>query len=208
VISWGQDEGYYVLVTSDQLATSSPSPPFTYPGTMEPPFTYPGAPELLLFHNWYKTLHGHFATFVCVFGIVANVLNIIVLTRKNMISPTNCLLTGLAVSDGLTMAAYLPFALRFYVLYGTEFNPETSTLAAARFTLFYACFSVVVHTVSIWITVLLAVFRYDNYRSSGASLKKCAPLLLKNVTTNNHLHNRQADTSSNQPQLILCVSPI
>ena len=40
----------------------------------------------------------------------------------NMISSTNCILTGLAVSDGLTMAAYLPFALRFYVLYGLDWN--------------------------------------------------------------------------------------
>ena len=77
-----------------------------------------------------------------------------------MISATNCILTGLAVSDGLTMVAYLPFALRFYVLYGTDPTPERNTLGAIRFMLFYACFSVVVHTVSIWLTVTLAVFRY------------------------------------------------
>ena len=36
---------------------------------------------------------------------------------------------------------------------------EGSTLEAAQFLLVYACFSVVVHTVAIWLTVLLAVFR-------------------------------------------------
>lgn len=64
---------------------------------------------------WYRQYHGYLATVVCILGIIANLLNIVVLTRKNMISATNCILTGLAVSDGLTMVAYLPFALRFYV---------------------------------------------------------------------------------------------
>jgi hypothetical protein len=123
-------------------------------------FSYAGAIELLAVHNWYQRYHGYLATAVCTFGIVANTLNIVVLTRRNMVSATNCLLTGLAVSDGLTMAIYLPFALRFYVIYGVESNPERNSLAAMRFMWFYACFSVVVHSVSIWLTVVLAVFRY------------------------------------------------
>ena len=123
-------------------------------------YHYAGATELETFHLWYKEIHGYLAVIVCIFGIIANILNIVVLTRKNMISATNCILTGLAVSDGLTMVAYLPFALRFYCLYGTEPTPERNTLSAIRFMLFYACFSVVVHTVSIWLTVTLAVFRY------------------------------------------------
>lgn len=123
-------------------------------------FYYPGAKGLQDFGDWYKDYHGYLATVVCAFGILANILNIVVLTRKNMISATNCILTGLAISDGLTMVAYLPFALRFYVLYGVAPSPERNTLGAVRFMLFYACFSVVVHTVSIWLTVTLAVFRY------------------------------------------------
>lgn len=125
-----------------------------------PEVVYAGREGLLAFHDAYKNYHGYIAAIVCIFGIIANILNIVVLTRKNMISATNCILTGLAVSDGLTMVAYLPFALRFYCLYGTEVTPERNTLGAIRFLLFYACFSVVVHTVSIWLTVTLAVFRY------------------------------------------------
>ena len=121
---------------------------------------YAGAHGLETFSLWYRNYHGYLATVVCAFGILANILNIVVLTRKNMISATNCILTGLAVSDGLTMVAYMPFALRFYVLYGTDPTPERNTLGAIRFMLFYACFSVVVHTVSIWLTVTLATFRY------------------------------------------------
>ena len=128
--------------------------------TSEELYHYAGADKLAAFNLFYKPYHGYIATIVCILGIIANMLNIVVLTRRNMISATNCILTGLAVSDGLTLVAYLPFALRFYCLYGTEVSPERNTLGAIRFMLFYACFSVVVHTVSIWLTVTLTVFRY------------------------------------------------
>ena len=123
-------------------------------------YHYAGAAELYKFHLCYKEIHGYLAVAICAFGIIANIMNIVVLTRRNIISATNCILTGLAVSDGLTMVAYLPYALRFYCLYGTDPSPERNTLSAVRFMLFHACFSVVVHTISIWLTVTLAIFCY------------------------------------------------
>jgi len=111
-------------------------------------------------HDWYRIYHGYLATVVCALGIVANGVNIVVLTRRSMLSAINCILTALAVSDGLTMVAYLPFALRFYVLYGVEPTLERNKQSAVRFLLFYAGFSVVVHTTSIWLTVVMATFRY------------------------------------------------
>lgn len=135
-------------------------------------YHYPGGEALAAFYFRYQPIHGYSASFVCAFGIVANILNIIVLTRKNMISSTNCILSGLAVSDGLTMAAYLPYALHFYCFYGVQDSPQRNSIASAHFLLFYACFSVVVHTVSIWLTVTLAIFRYIFVRHvhSGAFL--------------------------------------
>lgn len=117
-------------------------------------------PELKLFEVWYKPIHGYLAAIVCVFGVIANVLNIIVLTRKNMQSSTNVLLTGLAISDGLTMVAYFPWSLIMYVIHGTEVNVDRDTYLCAEFQLGYAIFSVIIHSVSIWLTVTLAVFRY------------------------------------------------
>ena len=155
------------LTTGQWLIYDNATPPYLYEllnatstNDTDVEDHYPGAEALKAFNQWYRPYHGYLAAFVCVFGIVANILNIIVLTRKNMISATNCILTGLAVSDGLTMVSYLPFALHFYVLYGNEPTLERNTLPAARYMLFFACFSVVVHTVSIWLTVTLAVFRY------------------------------------------------
>jgi len=154
-MSWSEDSHYADMPADDAAMTIS-----TTEAATGREYVYPGARELAVFHDWYQQYHGYLASIVCVLGIIANALNIVVLTRRNMISATNCILTGLAVSDGLTMAAYLPFALWFYVLYGTEATPTRNSLPAVRFMLFFACFSVVVHTVSIWLTVVLAVFRY------------------------------------------------
>lgn len=115
---------------------------------------------LKYYSEWYTGIHGYVAAIICILGVLANILNIIVLTRKNMISPANIILTGLAISDGLTMAIYFPFALHQYVIYGTETSEARNTLSAARFLFAYAICSVVVHSISIWLTVTLALFRY------------------------------------------------
>jgi hypothetical protein len=46
-------------------------------------------PELKQFEYFYKPIHGYLAACVCVFGVLANILNIVVLTRKNMLTSTN-----------------------------------------------------------------------------------------------------------------------
>ena len=124
---------------------------------------------------------------------------------RTMASATNAILTGLAVADGLTMVAYLPFALRFYVLYGTETSPERNSLTAVQFMLFYACFSVVVHTVSIWLTVVLAVFRYTiiRYPARGAELCSLPRARLAVVLTVStcpaHRHFRMSSHLAHRP---------
>lgn len=130
-------------------------------------------PELKKFESWYKPIHGYLAAIVCVFGVVANILNIVVLTRKNMQTSTNVILTGLAISDGLTMAAYFPWALIMYIIYGTDISPERDTLTTARFQMGYAIFSVIVHSISIWLTVTLAVFRYIFIRFPRRGARYC-----------------------------------
>ncbi|KAK6175061.1 hypothetical protein SNE40_013599 [Patella caerulea] len=127
-------------------------------------------PALVEWQMWYQPIHGYAAPIVCIFGVVANILNIVVLTRKNMLSPTNVILTGLAISDGLTMAAYFPYAIMMYHVYQTSPAP----LSFARFVLFYAIFSVIVHSISIWLTVSLALFRYIFIQCPRQGTKLCS----------------------------------
>ncbi|XP_023220826.1 sex peptide receptor-like [Centruroides sculpturatus] len=112
-----------------------------------------------IFRNNYTAVHGYLSLIVCVFGISANILNIVVLTRKSMISPTNAILTGLAVADMLVMFSYLPFAIHNYIRTDLP-KAEKYSYGWAVFTLFHAHFTVVFHTISIWLTVTVAIWRY------------------------------------------------
>jgi len=87
---------------------------------------YPGLQE---FSRRYADIHGYIAAVVCIWGVIANLANIVVLTRRKMITPTNVILTWLAVADLLTMAIFLPFAVHFYVLRDRRL-PFPSTLSA------------------------------------------------------------------------------
>ncbi|XP_041369865.1 sex peptide receptor-like [Gigantopelta aegis] len=109
----------------------------------------------------YANYHGYFSATVCVFGIIANIANVLVLTRKNMISPTNTILMWLAVADLLTMLSYLPFSIHFYILKIPSF-PTFTTMSFVWicFLMFHASFSIICHTVAIWLTIALAIFRY------------------------------------------------
>ena len=127
-----------------------------------------GTRGLYNFSRRYARYHGYASICVCAFGVMCNVFNIVVLTRKNMISSTNIILTGLAVSDTLTMLSYVPFALQFYVIHGLKPNRFRNSHAAISFMLFHVQFTVTTHTISILLGVLLAIFRYAYIRENGS----------------------------------------
>lgn len=57
---------------------------------------------------------------ICIFGTIANILNIIVLTRKDMSkTPINTILKWLAVADMFLMIEYIPFSIYMYIFPGT-----------------------------------------------------------------------------------------
>lgn len=115
------------------------------------------------FSESYRKIHGYIAVAVCLFGVLSNCANIIVLTRKNMASSTNTLLLWLAVCDLLKMTDYLLFAVHFYVMEPADpsrFAFSSSKFSWIVFLLFHANFSIVCHTTTIWLTIALAIFRY------------------------------------------------
>lgn len=121
---------------------------------------------LTKFSDWYTSWHGYISLVVCLFGIITNVFNIIVLTRKHMNTPINRVLTWLAVSDILTMVSYVPFAWHFYcVSPSADTSKAKNSLAWMRFLLFYINFSATSHTVSIWLVVVLSVMRFSHIQS-------------------------------------------
>lgn len=110
------------------------------------------------FRESYKPVHGCMSLVVCVFGSVANVINMVVLTRRSMVSPTNAILTGLAVTDLLVMVEYIPYTMQY--VWQWESRTEMFKWGWAVFILIHANLSQVFHTISIGLTVTLAVWRY------------------------------------------------
>lgn len=114
---------------------------------------------LAQFQRKYIMYHGYLTLAFCIFGITSNILNIIVLTRRKMISPTNAILSGIAVADMLVMFSYLPYTFHNYIR--MEINDiERFSYSWTLFTLFHSLFTVVCHTISTWLTVTVAIWRF------------------------------------------------
>ncbi|XP_015587435.1 sex peptide receptor isoform X1 [Cephus cinctus] len=124
----------------------------------------------------YKVYHGYVALMVCIFGTVANMLNIVVLTRKDMATaPINRILTGLAMADMLVMVEYVPFAAYRYI---ASQDHKIFPFRWAVFILFHMHFTQVLHTISIGLTLTLAVWRYiairfPQHNHSWCSASRC-----------------------------------
>ncbi|XP_076234851.1 G-protein coupled receptor dmsr-1 [Calliopsis andreniformis] len=114
----------------------------------------------------YKNYHGYVALMVCVFGTLANMLNIVVLTRKEMLlgktMPIHRILTGLAMADMLVMLDYIPFAICTYIVFSKR---QIFPYGWAVVVLFHMHFTQLLHTMSIAITLTLAIWRYIAIRS-------------------------------------------
>lgn len=109
------------------------------------------------FHNAYKDVYGYICILVCVFGSLTNIINICVLTSKEMRWPTNFILTGLAVADLFVMIDYIPFVI--YINF-TSKDVNYYLYGKALFLMFHALFTQICHFISCTLTVLLAVWRY------------------------------------------------
>ncbi|KAK2583470.1 hypothetical protein KPH14_009439 [Odynerus spinipes] len=148
----------------------------------ETPTTFQRAPcycndTVRNFATIYKTYHGYVALMVCIFGTFANMLNIVVLTHKDMmITPINKILTALAFADMLVMLEYIPFAVYIYFVL-----PERQIFPYgwAVFVLFHMHFTQVFHTISIALTLTLAVWRYIAIRFPRYSHAWCTPVRCK-----------------------------
>ena len=144
--------------------------------------------------------HGHLAMAVCILGILFNLANILVLTHKDMrLNPINMILTGIAIADCLVMIEYIPFTIHMYLLKDSErsqeervnvllsFVPQLNksifqySKAWGYFLLFHTNFSIMIHTVSIWLTLSLAIWRFIMIKFSTQAVSLCSLLRCRAV---------------------------
>ncbi|KAK4470947.1 hypothetical protein MN116_006453 [Schistosoma mekongi] len=118
---------------------------------------------LIKFGTEFSKIHGPLSLAVCTFGIPANLLNIIVLTRPELAqTATNHLLLWLAVADLLLMVLYAPCLYHFYIIHPHPMkNPifTPSKLWIIYQEIVVSC-ALLFHSLALWLAVLLALFRY------------------------------------------------
>lgn len=116
-------------------------------------------PSLQKFDQHYKTIHAYLSLSICFLGICTNSLNVVVLTHSHMRSPTNLLLTSIAIADSATMIAYV--AKDVYLHFITSPDPVSAPhgRAGIYFMLITNFTAIAAHIFSTIMTVLLAVFR-------------------------------------------------
>ncbi|XP_060070328.1 sex peptide receptor-related protein 2-like [Ylistrum balloti] len=90
---------------------------------------------------------------ICVSGIVGIILTVMVLSRKNMCTSTNCYLTSLSIAD-LGFLVILSTKFLEYRIVGYQFHV---------FDIYFTYAQIFLHTfllASVWLTVMLAIERY------------------------------------------------
>lgn len=116
-----------------------------------------------LIHAAYTPVHGYLSLVICIMGVIANTCNVIVLTRKQMLTPSNIILTGLAITDLLVMVEYIPYSIITYI---TDFPTDPpapqkyKALWRAAYVIFHTHYHFVMHSISGWLHVLLAFWRF------------------------------------------------
>ncbi|KAH8371922.1 hypothetical protein KR093_009289, partial [Drosophila rubida] len=122
----------------------------------------------------YNGIHGYVSLLICIFGTIANILNIMVLTRKEMAkAPINNILKWLAVADMFVMLEYIPYTTYQYIY--MKPGEKDLSYSWAVYILVHMHFTQILHTISIGLTVTLAVWRYVAIRHPNGS---CANFLL------------------------------
>ncbi|KAE9550779.1 hypothetical protein FO519_006010 [Halicephalobus sp. NKZ332] len=122
---------------------------------------------LLEVHKAYRPVHTYLSIFICALGAVCNFCNIVVLTRKTMRTPVNMILTAMACCDTVVLFSNLIYTTHYTFVAVADCHPRHWSYGWAMFLIAHAHLSLVGHSSSIWLSVMLALIRYLTLRSRG-----------------------------------------
>ena len=104
-------------------------------------------------------VNGYLMPLIALVTLVNNALVLVILLRRQMRSPTNAILTALAISDTLTIVCPVPCFLYFYTV-GQRYLDWVPYSWCFTYFCLTDYLPTVFHTASIWLTASLAVQRY------------------------------------------------
>uniref|UniRef100_A0A182JY91 G-protein coupled receptors family 1 profile domain-containing protein n=1 Tax=Anopheles christyi TaxID=43041 RepID=A0A182JY91_9DIPT len=109
--------------------------------------------------NYSIPLYGYCIPILLLVTLAANSLIIIILNKKSMASPTNCILMAMALCDMFTLIFPAPGLLYMYT-FGNYYRPLSPVIACYVWNALNEILPAMCHTASVWLTLALAVQRY------------------------------------------------
>ncbi|XP_017156529.1 sex peptide receptor [Drosophila miranda] len=104
-------------------------------------------------------LYGYCMPFLLIITIISNTLIVLVLSKKSMATPTNFVLMGMAICDMLTVIFPAP-GLWYMYTFGNHYKPLHPVSMCLAYSIFNEIMPAMCHTISVWLTLALAVQRY------------------------------------------------
>ncbi|KAL7743970.1 hypothetical protein ACLKA6_001205 [Drosophila palustris] len=104
-------------------------------------------------------LYGYCMPFLLFMTIISNSLIVLVLSKKSMATPTNFVLMGMAICDMLTVVFPAP-GLWYMYTFGNHYKPMHPVSLCLAYNIFNDIMPAMCHTISVWLTLALAVQRY------------------------------------------------
>lgn len=112
--------------------------------------------------KYYTThIHGYLSVTICTIGVIANIINMIIFTRKRMVSPINLILASLSFADFFALLNYYYKAWYFYIKPGA--NPYVYwylSHTTARLMQWQLHFAHIFINIGVWLTALVSIWRY------------------------------------------------
>ncbi|XP_065218153.1 uncharacterized protein LOC135844011 [Planococcus citri] len=129
-----------------------------------------------------RNMQGYVDISTGVIGSIFNLFNILVFTRRNMISPTNLIFAHLAFADLLMILAIIPNSwIQFTQYNALVSNNQVWTYTRALFSMRSTEFILTFHFISVYFIVTLAVWKYIGIVSPLKERQWCNMKTTRNV---------------------------
>ncbi|KAL3082865.1 hypothetical protein niasHS_010667 [Heterodera schachtii] len=116
--------------------------------------------SLVGFQKAYAPIHGRICVFLCLFGVVTNLIHCVVLTRPQMrVSAVNFIMTAVALCDLGTMGSYLVYIIHFVFQNTSNSCSNPQSYLWMLFLILHIFFSILLHTATLWLAVVMAFLR-------------------------------------------------